>query len=78
MLFLLAESRASLRNLGHFVDAKIARLKQSSSIETEQIRQAQNINLCNKNFIPDPCFSEPGYERIVACFIENLMLDCNS
>jgi hypothetical protein len=27
--------------------------------------------------IPDPCGSEPGYKRLVAYFIENLMLDCN-
>ena len=28
--------------------------------------------------IPDLCRSEPGYKRLVAYFIENLMLDCNS
>jgi hypothetical protein len=28
--------------------------------------------------IPDPCGSKCGYERIVACFIENLIMDCNS
>jgi hypothetical protein len=28
--------------------------------------------------IPDPCVRERGYECIVACFNENLMLDCNS
>jgi hypothetical protein len=28
--------------------------------------------------MPDPCGSEPGYKRIVACFIERLMMDHNS
>jgi len=28
-------------------------------------------------FIPDPCGKEPGYERVVACFVENLIIDCN-
>jgi hypothetical protein len=29
--------------------------------------------------ITDPCGAEQaGYEQIVACFIKNLMLDCNS
>ena len=34
--------------------------------------------LCKKKSVPDPCGDELGYERLVACFIENLMLDCNS
>ncbi len=28
-----------------------------------------------KNQIPDPCGNEPGYERIIACFIEQLKID---
>ena len=28
--------------------------------------------------MPDPCGSKPGYKRIVACFIERLMMDHNS
>ncbi len=27
--------------------------------------------------MPNPCSSKPGYERIVACFIERLMMDHN-
>jgi hypothetical protein len=64
--------------LGNFIDAKIARLKQGSGIETEPFRQAQYINWCKFKLIPDQCGTELGYEQIVACFIENLMLDCNS
>ena len=75
--FLPAESRAALDDLGHFIDAKIARIKQGSAIETERFRQAQYLNWCKQKFVPDPCGDEPGYERLVACFIENLMLDCN-
>jgi hypothetical protein len=33
---------------------------------------------CTQKFIPDPCGSKLGYEQLVACFIKNLMLDCNS
>jgi hypothetical protein len=28
--------------------------------------------------IPDPCGKEYGYERILACFVENLIIDCHS
>jgi hypothetical protein len=28
--------------------------------------------------IPDPCGKERGYERIIACFGENLIMDCHS
>ena len=64
--------------MGNFIDAKIARLKKGSAIETERFRQAQYLNWCKQKFVPDPCGDEIGYERLVACFIENLMLDCNS
>ncbi len=53
-------------------------LKQDSAVETELFRQAQYINWCKSKLIPDPCGRECRYERIVAYFIENLMLDCNS
>ncbi len=78
MLFLPAESRAVLGDLGNLVEAKIARLKQGASLETTRFGQAQFIKWCNQKLIPDPCGNEPGYERIVACFAENLMFDCNS
>jgi hypothetical protein len=77
-LFLSAKSRAALHDLGDIIVAKISRLKQGSAVETERFRQAQYINWCKSKLIPDPCGRERGYERIVACFIENLMLDCNS
>jgi hypothetical protein len=64
--------------LGNLIGAKIARLKQGSAVETEQFRQAQYINWCKSKLVPDPCGKERRYECIVACFIENLMLDCNS
>ncbi len=57
---------------------KIARLKQGSAVETKRFRQAQYINWCKSKLVPDPCGKECGYECIVACFIENLLLDCNS
>jgi hypothetical protein len=77
-LFLPAKSRAALNDLGHFIDAKLARLKQASGIETEQFMQAQYLKWCKQKFIPDPCGSKPGCERLFACFIKHLMLDCNS
>ncbi len=36
------------------------------------------LNFANKHCIQDPCGSEPGYQRIIACFMEQLMLDHNS
>ena len=36
------------------------------------------LNFAKKHGIQDPCGSEPGYQRIIACFIEQLMLDHNS
>ena len=77
MSFLPTESRTALNDLGHFIDAKLARLKQGSAIETERFRQAQYLKWCKQKFIPDPCGEEPGYERVVACFVENLIIDCN-
>jgi hypothetical protein len=77
-LFLSAESRASLHDLGNLIDVKIARLKQGSAVEIERFRQAQYINWCQSKLVPDPCGKERRYECTVACFIENLMLDCNS
>jgi len=56
---------------------KLARLKQGSVIETERFRQAQYLKWCKQKLFPDPCRNEPGYERVVACFVENLIIDCN-
>jgi hypothetical protein len=77
-LFLPAKSRAALNDLGHFIDVKLARLKEGSAIETEWFRQAQHKKWCKQKFISNPCGREPGYEQLVACFIKNLKLDCNS
>ena len=78
MSFLPTTSRAALDDLGNLVDAKIAGLEQGASFETKRFRQAWFIKWCNQELISDPCGNEPGYERIVACFAENLMFDCNS
>jgi hypothetical protein len=76
--FLPPESRAALFALGNYVDAKISRLKHGADVETERFRQAQYINWCTLKLIPDPCGANRGYERIAACFAENLTMDCNS
>ncbi len=78
MSFLPPESRAALFALGNHVDAKMSRLKQGADVETERFRQAQYINWCTLKLIPDPCGADRGYERIAACFAENLIMDCNS
>ncbi len=36
------------------------------------------LNFIHKHCIQDPCGNEPGYKRIIACFIKQLMLDHNS
>jgi hypothetical protein len=64
--------------LGDIVDAKLSRLKSDSEIESTRFRQAVYVNLIKQNQIPDPCGNEPGYERIIACSIEQLMIDQNS
>ena len=74
--FLPTESRTALNDLGDFIDAKLARLK-GSVIETERFRQAQYLKRCKQKFIPNPCGNEPGYEWVVAYFVENLIIDCN-
>jgi hypothetical protein len=76
--FLPATSQASLSALGHIVDRKMSRLKSYSKIETTRFRQAVYLNFISKHRIQDPCSSEPGYQRIIACFMEQLMLDHNS
>ena len=71
MLFLPAEARAALNDLGNFIDAKLARLEQGFTIETERFRQAKYLKWCKQMLIPDPCRSEPGYTHRVSYFIEN-------
>ncbi len=78
MSFLPPESRATLTDLENCVDAKIARLRLSSSVETERFRQAKYLNWCQVKKIPNPCRKELGYERILACFGKNLIMDCHS
>jgi len=56
----------------------MSQLKQDSSIETIRFRQAVYINWTKTMLIPDPCGPEPGYEFIVACFLEQLMNSHNS
>jgi hypothetical protein len=64
--------------LGDIVDVKLSRLKSDSELETTRFRQAVHVNFIKKNQIPDPCGNEPGYERVIACFIEQFMIDQNS
>ncbi len=78
MLFLPAKSQAALADLGNIVDAKMSRLNSDSELETTRFRQAVYINFASRNHIPDPCGNKQGYERIIACFIEQLMIDHNS
>jgi hypothetical protein len=76
--FLPPESIAALFNLGNSVVEKIARLRINSSIETEGLRQAKYLNWCQIKMIPEACGNEYEYERILACFVENLITDCHS
>ncbi len=69
LCFLPTESQAALVDLGNIVDAKMSRLKSDSELETARFRQAVYIEFCKNKNIPDPCGSQAGYERIVACFI---------
>jgi hypothetical protein len=64
--------------LGDIVDAKLSILESDSELETTRLRQAVNVNFIKKNQIPDPCGNEPGYERIIVCFIEQLRIDQSS
>ena len=56
----------------------MSQLKSGSEVETARFRQAVNINFARRNHFPDNCGKEKGYERIIACFIEQLMIDHNS
>jgi hypothetical protein len=56
----------------------MSRLKSDSELETARFRQAVYIEFCKSKNIPNPCGNQPGYERMIACFIEQLMLDNNS
>jgi hypothetical protein len=55
----------------------MSRLKSDSEFETARFRQAVYLEFCKIKSIPDPCGSQTGYERIIACFIKQLMLDHN-
>jgi hypothetical protein len=56
----------------------MSRLKQDSTVETTRFRQAVYINWTRNMLIPDPCGPEPGYEFVLACFLEKLMNSHNS
>jgi hypothetical protein len=56
----------------------IARLRINLRIETEKFRQAKYLNWCQIKKIPDACGNEYEYKRILACYIENLIIDCHS
>jgi hypothetical protein len=71
--FLTAKSRTCFNNPGHLIDAKMSRLKQDSTFETTRFRQAVYLAVTTKMLMPDPCWPEAGYKRILACFIEQLM-----
>ena len=77
-MFLPTESQAALHDLENIIDAKLSRIKRGSADETARFRQAIFISWTKKKFIPDPCGEHQGYQRIVSCFIENLMRDNNS
>ena len=70
--------QASLADLGHIVDAKMSRLKSDNELETARFRQAVYIRFTKMHNISDPCGSQSGFEKIIACFIEQLMFDHNS
>jgi hypothetical protein len=55
----------------------MSRLKSDSELENTRFRQAVYVNFTKNHCIPDPCRNEPGYEYIIACFIEKLMLHHN-
>ncbi len=76
--FLPTESQISLSALRNIVARKLSRLKTDSEIETTRFRQAVYQNFAKKHCIHDPCGSELGYQRIIAFFYEQLMLDHNS
>jgi hypothetical protein len=76
--FLPPESGTALIDLETYVEAKIARLRLSSSVETERFRQAKYLDWCRIKKIPDPCRKERGYKWIFACLGKNLIMDCNS
>ena len=56
----------------------MSRLKADSELEIVRFWKAVYINFTKKHGIPDPCGNELGYERIIACFIKQLMIDHNS
>ena len=78
MQFLSTESQASLSALGDIVDRKMSKLRSNSEIETTRFRHAVYLTFIKRHHIKDPCGSKPGYQRVVACFMEQLMLDHNS
>ncbi len=75
--FLPSKSRATLSSLGHFIDTKLSRLKQDSSVETTWFRQAVYINWTKNMLIPVSCGPESGYEFVLACFLE-LLMNCHN
>lgn len=63
--------------MGDCVDREMAMSRADSDIETQAARQAHYIRWTQLVGIPDPCGSQPGYERILAIYAKYLMLGIN-
>ncbi len=78
-VFSSSQSQAAHFDLGNIVDTKISRLKSDSELETARFRQSVYNFFCKNKSIPTrPLWQSGWYERIIACFIKQLMLDHNS
>ena len=56
----------------------MSQLEQGSKAETTRFRQAVYIAWTARMFMDNPCGPEIGYQRIVCCFLEQLMRDNNA
>ncbi len=77
MLFLPPKTQANLTDLGHGIDAEMARLRKNSDIETTAARQAHYILWCEIIGILDPCGDHPDYEYVGALYMRHLQHSVN-
>ena len=77
LIFLPGTTQANLVDVGNSLDRDVVMSQRDTEISTEASWQAHYILWSRIMGIPDPCVSEPGYERIVGIYIKFLQYGVN-
>lgn len=63
--------------MGDYIDSELAKPQSNSDFEMQATRQAHYIEWCRLHDIDDPCSLEPGFEQVVAIYIQCVLYGVN-